>query len=752
MCERIFRQCIYFIASQQVIDFQGEDMLIVRSAIIALLIFCLTGLCPLSSANRARVLFQDPPVVTTAPVLSALQSEPRNEPSIAVSRTNAQIIVATSKWFDTTDQPAGRANNRVVYYHSSNGGQTWATSVLGLETPQKTWSRASSASVVSDLDGNFYLGVLMRDNASFDSGVYIFKSIDGGKTFNNPIPAVFDIGNLSAPKIADKCYITVDTSPASPFKNTVYAIWPSTEPTRKVILTNHLKPSETSFSEPRTISHNGDMRGPSITIGPNGEVYAAWEGIGNPRVILFNASTDGGDTFLPLTATPGIDFKAHAFTGALFEVGTQGFVIRPVPRMNSFPVIDVDRSNGPHRGMIYIAWAETTNGVNSDVFIKRLTPPDGHKPEVSPVVRVNDEPIADQFFPWLSVDPKDGTVEVAFYDRRNDPAGNAIDVYFARSTNGGVSFDENMRLSSASSDPRVQADILGSTSSQIGIGDYIALQALNGKAYLLWTDTRREKQEIFFGKIDFEPSSDPGDGGGGGGGGGGNEPANDSCQSPRAISSLPYQDELDTKNATSAADDPASCAGNQAQKTVWYSITPSADTVYGIDTLASDYDTAVSVFTGACGSLTAVACNDNFENAGNSPTRSLLTFAANAGVTYLIEVSGKGSGGILKFRLGYPTITGVEYTTAPDGSEALRITGAGFVNGNVEVIVTKKGDPNIMTTIFFVVPIQGDNTVTAMFATKKKLKKLVKKKKTVEVRIESPVASGRQSNTFSFTR
>ena len=101
----------------------------------------------------------------------------------------------------------------------------------------------------------------------------------------------------------------------------------------------------------------------------------------------------------------------------------------------------------------------------------------------------------------------------------------------------------------------------------------------------------------------------------GGGGGGGNEPANDSCQSPRVISSLPYQDELDTKNATSAADDPASCAGNQAQKTVWYSITPSVDTVYGIDTLASDYDTVVSVFTGACGSLTPVACNDNFENA-----------------------------------------------------------------------------------------------------------------------------------------
>ncbi|MGA9770991.1 MAG: hypothetical protein WBV94_18295 [Blastocatellia bacterium] len=725
-------------------------MFIVRFAVITLLLFCFAGIGSPGSANRSRVLFEEPPVVTGRAVISAIQTEPRNEPSIAVSRTNAQILVGTSKWFDMTDQPAGRANNRVVYYYSSDGGQSWGTGLLGLETPQKTWSRASSASVVSDLDGNFYIGVLMRDNLSFDSGVYVFKSIDGGRTFNNPIPAVFDIGNLGSPKIADKCYITVDTSPTSPFRNTVYAIWPSTEPTRKVILTNHLKPGESGFSEPRAISHNGDMRGPSITTGPNGELYAAWEGIGNPRVILFNASTDGGETFLPPAAAPGIDFKAHAFTGGLAEIGTQGFVIRPVHRMNSFPVIDVDRSSGPHRGMIYLAWAETTNGSDSDVFIKRLTPPDGRTIDVSPVVRVNDAQTGDQFFPWLSIDPKDGSVEVAFYDRRNDPAGNTVDVYFARSTNGGLSFAENIRLTSASSDARVQADIVGSASSQIGIGDYIALQGLNGKAYSLWTDTRREKQEIFFGRIDFEPSSD--DGGGGGGGGGGGEPTNDSCQTPRVISSLPFQDELDTSKATSAVDDPASCAGNQLQKTVWYTITPGVDTVYGIDTLASDYDTVVSIYTGACGALAPVACNDNFDNAANSPTRSLLTFAAQAGVQYLIEVSGKGSGGNLKFRLGYPTITGIEYTTAPDGSEALKITGAGFATGSAQVIVNKKGEDDLMTTNFFIAPTHGDNTADTMFATKKKLKKLVKKKKTVEVRMESPLGSGRLSNTFSFTR
>src|SRR6185369_12019230 len=171
---------------------------------------------------------------------------------------------------------------------------------------------------------------------------------DGGRTFNNPVPVVTDIGNSSAPKIADKCYITVDTSPTSPFKNTIYAVWVSTEPTRTAILTNHLKPGEAEFSEPKTISHNGNMRGPSITTGPNGELYAAWEGIGNPRVILFNASTDGGETFLPPEAAPGKDFNARNLVGGLAEGDVTGHIIRPIHRANSFPVIDVDRSDGPN--------------------------------------------------------------------------------------------------------------------------------------------------------------------------------------------------------------------------------------------------------------------------------------------------------------------------------------------------------------------------------------------------------------------
>lgn len=722
-------------------------MLIFRSAVLILLLVSLIGTCPTGAANRPVVLIDEPPKVSETPVISAIQTDARNETSIAVSRVNDQIIVGASKLLDSTDQPAGRTNTRIAYYYSSDGGQTWGTGLLGMETPQKVWGRASDPSVASDLNGNFYIGALMLDNTNFDSSVYIFKSTDNGRTFGDPTPVIVDIGNPK-PKLIDKCYITIDTSPSSAFKNTIHAVWVHKEENAQgqpltSIFASHRRPGEASFSAPKVISHPGDMRGPSLTTGPNGELYAAWLGM-PARTLLFNASTDGGQTFLPNLGT--VDFKIHNYAFSM-DPPDAPFFISGVSRINSFPVIDADRSSGPNRGMIYVAWSESRNRSDADIFLERLTPPNGDRPEVSALVRVNNDASGtDQFFPWLSVDSTTGAVEVAFYDRRDNPGSVLLNTYLARSTDGGASFPENIRVSSASSDPRIQANVLGGNGNPIGIGDYIAVASLKGRSRLLWTDTRRGAQEIFFGEVAFEPA------GGGGGGGGSNAPPNDGCQTPRVISSLPDQVEVSTVNATVAPDDPVSCIGGQGQSTVWYSITPSVNTWYGIDTNSSDYDTVLSVYTGVCGSLTRVACNDDFNNSAANRNRALLVFQAQAGVTYLIQASGKGGGGTLRLRAGHPTITNVEFKKGPDGEKALRITGAGFADGSAVVTVIKDGEVNVLPTTFFAGEKQADGTVTVIFGTKKKLKKLVKSDETVIVSVESPAGSGRVSNQFAFTR
>ena len=716
----------------------------------ALLFLALFLISQFHQAHSAKVKGRIDPaisVLSEVRVSPIADLDPRNEPILAVSPINSQFIVGASRVI-TGGGSAAAGNTRVAYYSSSDGGRTWTTTLLGLETPQKTWGRCSDPFVVVDTNGIFYLGVLMLDNSNFDSSIYIFTSTDNGRTFANPIPVTFDIGSGSNPKQIDKCLAYVDTSNTSPFKNSIYVVWTVTDrdpngQNRAVIKLAYKRANDAAFSAAKTISHEGDMRGPSAATGPNGELYAAWEGIGNPKVILFNASTDGGNTFLPPDAAPSIDFNIHNFTGSL-DRPNPALELNGVPRVNSFPIIDVDRSNSANRGMIYVAYAEATNRFDSDIFVKRLTPPNGGRPDVSAPVKVNtDASNADQFFPWLSVDQSSGAVEVAFYDRR-DESQPFMNTYVARSTDGALTFSENTRITSTHSNPTIQASVTNLNGTPVGIGDYIGLVAVNGKAHLMWADTRNQKQEIYYSVVEYVPS--------GGGGGGGNAPANDICSSPKAITTLPFNDAMDTRTATSAQDDPASCSGSSDANSVWYGFTATVDTVYGIDTVGSDYDTVLSVYSGSCGGLTRLACSDDFGSAITENNRSVLTFAAKAGMTYLIEVSGKGGGGNLKIRMGYPTITGIEYTIAPDESEALRLTGAGFIDDNTLVIVQRDGEDTPLTKFFFTGTRQGDGTFAEFFSTKKKLRKLIKPNRTVIVRVESPAASNRISIPFTFKR
>jgi hypothetical protein len=717
-------------------------MFYLRLALTVLLLSCLIRLNPPGSANLLLPETNGPSLVLDLPVSSADDPDPRDETSIAVSPVNDQIIVGVSKVIVGGGDPQVRGITRVAYYFSSDGGRTWGTSLLGLETPQKVWGRASDPSVAADLDGNFYICALMLDNSNFDTSVYVFKSTDGGRTFGDPSPVVLDIANPN-PRLIDKCFMTVDASASSPFKNTVYAAWTikaiqDSGQDLSVIRTAHRRPGDAGFSDPKTISHPGIMMGVSLATGPNGEFYAAWIGL-PAQIILFNASTDGGVTFLPADVTTS-DVDIHDLVGSL-EEPSPALRILGMERMHSYPVLDVDRSTGPNRGAIYVAWAETLNRRNADIFVEKLPPPNGGNPQHSAPVKVNNDGSGtDQFFPWLSVDPANGWVEVGFYDRRDDPNDLLNNMYLARSTDGGATFGENTRVSAVSSDPRIQSQVGGVFGSFIGLGDYLGMAAVRGKAHMLWADTRRGKQDVFYGQIDFNQSPPPP----------GDAPPNDSCLAPRVIASLPYQDALDTTKATSSSDDPVSCTGTGDSNTVWYAITSTLSGTFGIDTTQSNYDTVVSVYKGGCGALTPVTCNDDFSNPTVTGRQSLLTVSVEQGVTYLIEASGKETGGLLKIRVGYPTISAIQFTSVPFG-DALEIVGAGFVSQNAVVTAQMDGEDLPLPNVFFLGPPLMDGKDTVVYASRKKLKKIIKRGSLL-VRVESPAGSGNISNSFLFTR
>jgi subtilisin family serine protease len=80
-------------------------------------------------------------------------------------------------------------------------------------------------------------------------------------------------------------------------------------------------------------------------------------------------------------------------------------------------------------------------------------------------------------------------------------------------------------------------------------------------------------------------------------------------------------------------------AGNVGGASVWYQITPAASGTATIDTIGSDFDTLLAVYTGtSVSALTEVASNDDIEMFFNVQSRVQLPVTA--GVTYRIAVDG----------------------------------------------------------------------------------------------------------------
>jgi hypothetical protein len=117
-------------------------------------------------------------------------------------------------------------------------------------------------------------------------------------------------------------------------------------------------------------------------------------------------------------------------------------------------------------------------------------------------------------------------------------------------------------------------------------------------------------------------------------------PANDDFDAAVVITPLPFTDNLNTSEATTAADDPADPEDPAVcfvgSHTVWYRFTPSKNMTINANTVGSDYDTGIAVFTGTRGALTFIGCNDDVLTGRNRV--SSVTFDAVAGETYYFMV------------------------------------------------------------------------------------------------------------------
>jgi len=319
------------------------------------------------------------------------------------------------------------------YYYSSNGGQSWGG---GNALPWGAVQQFSADPSVSfDSDGNAYFCFIGTQNVRNPNRVLVIKSTDGG--VNWPTPPIEIPTTTPTTSHFDKPYLAVDNNVASPFYRNVYVAYTADFAIRFVRSTDR---GSTFLPQADGLLIGGPDRGLNAVpvVLPNGDVIVIWNILPDgyaATAIVQNKSTNGGVSFSGSPTT---------ITGVT-QIGTrvgESFRLKITPsnpegvRADNYPSIAVDRSNGA----IYVVFTDIRPGPigsnTPDIFLIKST---NEGDTWSSVVRVNDVTNGDQWSPWVCVDDA-GAINVLFYDSRIDPSNLATQVYFARSTDGGLTF------------------------------------------------------------------------------------------------------------------------------------------------------------------------------------------------------------------------------------------------------------------------------------------------------------------------
>ncbi len=389
------------------------------------------------------------------------------EISLAVDRLHPETAVAAAMSID---------DGRMLILSTSDAGETWTRAPLplgaGATLDADPW-------VAFDSRGRAYLARIPVINGNYNLGIDVSHSDDAGKTWS----AVQRISQ--AINDDDKLAIAADDDPDSPYRDNVYVAWKrhSSGP----YLSRSIDGGQ-SFSAPRGLaSGSAYVTGQAMSTAADGTLYLAYRDYSRPAIRVIR-SFDGGATFSPPVAVSGV------------RAGF--FVIPPSCCLRKALVhasVGVDRSSGPNRGDVYVAWSDYSPGISDgscanpcsqasrcvpNVYVSRSS--DRGLSWSAPRIVHEEGPAAvDRYLPWLGVDASDGSVYVAYKDSRNSSTRAASDVYFSRSLDGARSWEPSVRVSSATS----------ASVNFFQFGDYQSLAASSGLVYVAWADYRDDQRQ-----------------------------------------------------------------------------------------------------------------------------------------------------------------------------------------------------------------------------------------------------------------
>jgi hypothetical protein len=271
------------------------------------------------------------------------------------------------------------------------------------------------------------------------------------------------------------------------------------------------------------------------TSGPGrGNIYQVWSpfyNYANNRNAIFTRSTDGGRSWMNPMSLPHLPYfgtldigpngEVYLFGSAIDEnafvvnrstnaqyafltptidlstnVNLGGPPVRELAGVNPVGLLGqawlaVDRSSGPTRGNVYVLCSVTNDPGNLvNVMFSRST--NGGQTWSEPL-RINDDSPTQNACHWfgtLSVAPN-GRIDACWNDTRHSPSNALSELYYSWSEDGGVTWAPNRPLSPP-------FDHLLGFPQQEKMGDYITMVSLEEGACIAYTATFNGEEDVYF--------------------------------------------------------------------------------------------------------------------------------------------------------------------------------------------------------------------------------------------------------------
>ncbi|MGH9120660.1 MAG: cell wall-binding repeat-containing protein, partial [Acidimicrobiales bacterium] len=409
-------------------------------------------------------------------------------PGVAADPANPRHIVLDDENFVT---------GQCEYHVSFDGGATWAggnlTAPAGFQSPpckgldsggyphmNQSVAFGSNGQVYAVFDStNGTPEVFTNPTNGLGQGdsVLVAKSSDGGRTFAPAVVAIL------APPGPAPMYVrpTIGVEARPNGDRVVVAAWgvqvtsggPADGAGLRSMNVAVSNDGGATYSAPVVASAPGEqIREPSQPVfGPDGAIYVAWtsrdNGVGTN--IEVGKSIDGGATWTR-SAAGAVTGHGQGVDGGMPQLATN-----------------------PSNGSVYVVYQATQVYGDQDIFFQRST--DGGATWSQPL-RVNDDPTGNgvrQQVPHIAVAPN-GRIDVDWLDHRNgyqDPVtpapGGEVDVYYASSADGGVTFSANRRIT----DRTINMDMgdIGAIGAYAWFGPVLADLGNNG-VFFAWSDPR----------------------------------------------------------------------------------------------------------------------------------------------------------------------------------------------------------------------------------------------------------------------